>query len=149
MTRYSSRVLSVLLWFFGGTVYFFLEVAYKTIGGHPERISWTMLALAIILSIPLERCGGELPWDMSLLVQALICTVAITVTEFIAGLILNVWLNLNIWDYSGLWGNVVGQICPQFCILWYLLSFIMIPALDWLRWCIEGGERPHYTLINK
>lgn len=60
MTRYSNRVLSVLLWFFGGTVYFFLEVAYKTIAEHPERISWTMLALAIVLSIPLERFGAEL-----------------------------------------------------------------------------------------
>ena len=130
-------------------MYFLAEVIWKTAGGHPERISWTMLVLAIILAVPLERCGAELPWDMSLLVQALICTVAITATEFIAGLILNVWLNLNIWDYSDLWGNVVGQICPQFCILWYLLSFIMIPALDWLRWCIEGGEHPHYTLINK
>ena len=49
MTRYSNAVLSVLLWFFGGTLYFLLEVAYKTSTGFPERISWTMLVLAVVL----------------------------------------------------------------------------------------------------
>ena len=144
MTRYSNRVLSVLLWFFGGTMYFFLEVAYKTIGGHPERISWTMLALAIILSVPLERCGAQLPWAVPLPVQALACTAAITACELAAGLVLNLCLGLGVWDYSNLWGNLWGQICPQYAALWFALSLVMIPAFDWMRWAVEGGERPHY-----
>ena len=146
MTRYSKPVLSALLWCFTGTLYFLGEVAWKTAGGHPERISWTMLVLAIILAVPLERCGAELPWDMRLTVQALICAAAITATEFAAGVILNIWLGLGVWDYSNLWGNIAGQICPQYSALWYLLSLAMIPALDWLRWCVEGGERPHYKV---
>lgn len=145
MTRYSKPVLSVLLWCFTGTAYFLGEVAWKTVGGHPEKISWTMLVLAIILAMPLERCGCELPWEMPLLLQALICATAITGTEFAAGLIINIVLGLGVWDYSTLWGNVYGQICPQYSALWYLLSLAMIPALDWLRWCVEGGERPHYS----
>ena len=92
-----------------------------------------------------ERCGCELPWEMPLLLQALICAAAITGTEFVAGIIINIVLGLNVWDYSALWGNVYGQICPQYSALWYLLSLVMIPALDWLRWCVEGGERPHYS----
>jgi hypothetical protein len=144
MTGCSSRAVSMLLWFFGGTMYFFLEVAWKTIGGHPERISWTMLVLAIILSIPLERFGAELPWEMPLPVQALICTAAITIMELAAGLIINVWLGLDVWDYSDLWGNLWGQISLQYSLMWYFLSMAIIPAFDWLRWCIEGGERPHY-----
>ena len=143
MNRCSGAV-SVLLWFFGGTMYFFLEVAWKAVGGHPERISWTMLALAIVLSIPLERFGAELPWEMPLPVQALICTAAITAAELAAGLVINVWLGLDVWDYSNLWGNLWGQISLQYSLLWYFLSLAIIPAFDWLRWCIEGGERPHY-----
>lgn len=49
MTRYSRPVLSMLLWFWGGTIYFLLEVAWKTATGKPEMISWTMLVLAILL----------------------------------------------------------------------------------------------------
>ncbi|MCI9433639.1 hypothetical protein AALB19_00960 [Oscillospiraceae bacterium 50-58] len=141
----SKWVLSMLLWMWAGGVYFFLEVAWKTSQGRPESISWTMFLLAIILAVPLERFGAELPWEMPLVGQACICTVAITVVEFVAGVILNVWLNLGVWDYSHLPGNVMGQICPEFAFLWFFLSIVGIVMLDWMRYAVEGGERPHYT----
>jgi len=140
-------VLSVLLWVWTGTLYFFIEVAWKTAGSKPEAISWTMLLLAIFLAVPLERCGAELPWNMPLITQAAICTVAITVAEFCAGCILNLWLGLGVWDYSHMAGNILGQICPQFMLAWLALSMVAIVMLDWLRYSVEGGERPHYTLI--
>ena len=146
MTRYSKPVLSLLLWTWGAAVYFFLEVGYKTITSHPERISWTMLALAIILCIPVERCGAELPWGCPLWFQALCCAMLVTAVELVAGLVLNVWLGLGIWDYSHLWGNLWGQICPQFAALWWGLCFAFIPVFDWLRWTVVGGEKPHYTI---
>lgn len=145
MTRWGNRVLSMLLWSWGGTVYFLMEVGYKSITGHPERISWTMLVLAILLSVPLERFGAELPWSMPLMLQAAICTVAITATELVAGLILNTWLGLGVWDYSHLPLNLWGQICAQYALLWYILCLIFIPVFDWLRYAVEGGEKPHYT----
>ena len=145
MTRYSKEVLSMLLWTWGGAVYFFLEVAYKLARGEPERISWTMLVLAIMLTIPVERCGAEAPWDMPLWIQALACAGLVTAVELVAGLVLNVWLGLGIWDYSGLPGNLMGQICPQFAAVWWVLCLAFIPIFDWLRWAVEGGERPRYT----
>lgn len=140
-------VLSILLWVWTGTLYFFLEVIWKSLNGRPETISWTMLLLAIFLAIPLERFGAELPWDMSLFVQALICTGAITAAEFCAGCVLNLWLNLNIWDYSSMPGNLLGQICPQFIVLWFFLAVFIIVMLDWMRYSIEGGERPYYSIF--
>ena len=50
--RIGKWVLSVLLWFWTGGVYFFGEVIWKTSQGRPETISWTMFALAIILAVP-------------------------------------------------------------------------------------------------
>lgn len=147
MSRAGRRVLSMLLWTWGGTIYFLLEVLYKTVSGHPERISWTMLLLAILLSVPLERFGAELPWEMPLVLQAAICTVAITVTELLAGLILNVWLGLGVWDYSHLPLNLWGQICLQFALIWWGLCLVFIPVFDWLRYAVEGGDRPRYQLI--
>ena len=95
MSRAGRWVLSLLLWFWGGTVYFLLEVAYKTIRGEPQRISWTMLVLAVLLTIPVERCGEQLPWHVPLWLQALSCAALVTAVELAAGLILNVWLGLG------------------------------------------------------
>lgn len=141
-----KAVLSLLLWTWTGTTYFFAEVVFKTLRGRPETISWTMLALAILLAIPLERFGAELPWDCPLWLQALICGTAIVAAELAAGLVLNICLGMAVWDYSSLPGNLWGQICPQFWTLWCLLSLPMIVILDWLRYAVEGGETPHYTM---
>ena len=147
MTRTGQRVLSMLLWTWGGTMYFLLEVVFKTLRGEPEQISWTMLVLAVLLTIPVERCGEQLPWEVPLIWQALVCAVLATAAEFVAGLILNVWLGLGIWDYSHMWGNILGQICPQFFLVWWGLCLVFIPMFDWLRWAVTGGRRPHYRLI--
>ena len=112
-------------------------------------ISWTMMLLAIILAIPLERFGSELPWEMPLLWQATVCAVAISAVEFIAGLVLNIWLGLGIWDYSTMPMNIMGQVCPQFMVLWLFLSIVGIVMLDWMRYAVEGGEKPHYKFFRK
>lgn len=144
----SKKLLSLLIWTWGGTTYFLLEVLYKSIRGEPEKISWTMLVLAIFLCIPIERAGCELPWEYPLLLQAFICAVLVTVCEFFAGLILNVWLNMNIWDYSNLPLNLCGQICLRFFLLWWLLCLVFIPVFDWFRYLIEGTEKPRYSIIK-
>lgn len=143
--RIGKWVLSILLWFWAGGVYFFAEVIWKTAQGRPETISWTMFALAIILAIPMERFGAELPWEMPLIAQAGISALAVIATEFVVGLILNVALGLGIWDYSNMPGNIMGQICPQFALLWFVVSIIGIVLMDWMRYAVEGGEKPHYV----
>ena len=143
--RIGKWVLSILLWFWAGGVYFFAEVIWKTAQGRPETISWTMFALAIILAIPMERFGAELQWEMPLIAQAGISALAVIATEFVAGLILNVALGLGIWDYSNMPGNIMGQVCPQFALLWFVVSIIGIVLMDWMRYAVEGGEKPHYV----
>lgn len=137
-------VLRMLLWFWAGGVYFLCEVVWKTLRGRPESISWTMYALAVILAVPLERFGAELPWKMPLEMQAFVCATAITATEFLAGCALNLWLGLGVWDYSAMPGNLIGQVCPEFWGVWFLASVAGIVILDWLRYAVEGGERPRY-----
>lgn len=145
--RLSKAVLTMLLCTWGGAVYFLLEVAWKTVSGNQERIHWSMLVVAIILSLALERGGAQCPWEWSLPLQAMVCTVLITAVEFVAGLVLNVWLGLGIWDYSNLPLNLYGQICLWYSALWYVLSLVFIPVFDWLRYWVQGGERPHYSLL--
>ena len=146
MTRAGLWVLSMLLWTWGGTVYFLLEVAYKTATGSPERISWTMLVLAIVLCIPVERAGYQLPWACPLWLQAMACAALVTLVEFIAGCVLNLWIGLDIWDYSDIPFNLLGQICLPFSLAWWVLCFAFIPVFDWLRWAVIGGEKPKYYI---
>ena len=51
----------------------------------------------------------------------------ITTVEFITGILVNLVLKLNVWDYSQLPMNIMGQVCVPFSLLW---SLITIPALQ-------------------
>lgn len=56
------------------------------------------------------------------------CTVgalAITTVEFLTGLVVNRLFKWNVWDYTKNRGNVLGQVCPAYTCLWFL---ICIPA---------------------
>lgn len=46
----------------------------------------------------------------------------ITSLEYITGIIVNVYLKINVWDYSDMRYNVQGQICMAYSMLWALLS---------------------------
>lgn len=71
----------------------------------------------------------------------------VTCVELIAGLILNVWLKLGIWDYSNMPLNLWGQICLPFFFAWVALSVIAIVIDDYLRYWLFNEEKPHYQLI--
>lgn len=135
---------SVVLWVFGGTLYFIAEVAWKLANGRPDAISWTMLVLAAIICIPLDLINERLPWDMPLWVQAIIGGFGITAAELVAGLVLNVWLGLGIWDYSHLSLNLWGQISAVWSILWILVAGAGIVLFDWLRHWLYNERRPTY-----
>lgn len=45
----------------------------------------------------------------------------ITTMEFTVGCIVNIFLKWNVWDYSSMHFNVLGQICPLYSGLWFLL----------------------------
>ncbi len=45
----------------------------------------------------------------------------ITAIELTVGIIVNRWLGLGVWDYSGVRLNFMGQICLPYSLLWLLL----------------------------
>lgn len=135
---------SVVLWVFGGALYFLCEVMWKLAHGRPEAISWTMLVLAAIICIPLDLVNERLPWAMPLWQQALLGGLGITLAELAAGLVLNVWLCLDIWDYSRLPLNLWGQISLGWYAVWVLVAGGGIVLFDWLRYWLYNERRPTY-----
>ena len=97
-------------------------------------------------------CGllnEHIGWDMPFPLQMLIGCLIITGTELIAGIVLNMWLGLNIWDYSNMPLNLWGQICLPFSCLWFFLSGVAIVLDDELRYNMFGEEKPHYYFWRK
>ena len=122
----------------GGVLYVLIELAWR------GWSHWTMLVLGGLCFIYLGLINEVLSWDMPLWQQVWIGAAGITVLEFLTGCIVNLWLGWGVWDYSGIPGNVLGQICPQFFLIWWGLCLVFIPVFDWMWWAVCGGEKPHY-----
>ena len=125
----------------GGIAYGAVEMAFR---GHTH---WTMIVLGGICFVAVGSINEIIPWDMPLAVQMLIGSVIITALEFCCGCIVNVWLGWDVWDYSKLWGNLLGQICPLYSAIWYFISLIAILLDDYLRFYLFGEEAPHYKIF--
>lgn len=54
----------------------------------------------------------------------LIMTAAVTLIEYIAGIIFIKGMGVKLWDYSNNWGNIDGLVCPLYTLLWGVLASI-------------------------
>ena len=124
----------------GGAIYAVIELIWR---GHTH---WTMALLGGLLFVLIGAINESIPGCIPLWRQGVIGALIVTWDELIAGLVLNVWLRLGIWDYSNLPGNFMGQICPQFTAAWVLLSIVAVVLDDWLRYWLFGEDRPHYKI---
>ena len=128
------------LFWFGGSFYITLEVLWR---GYSH---WTMGVLAGIVFIAIGLLNKVWGWETSLILQTIVGVLIATVGEFIAGCVVNLWLGWNVWDYSNMWGNVLGQICPQFILLWIPITLIAIILDDVIRWRFFNEEKPRYKV---
>ncbi len=132
---------NAFLFAIGGLVYYLIEILWR---GY-SHIS--MFVIGSICFVLIGLINEYLSFDTPLWKQQLIAAAIVTGIELIAGLILNVWLQLGIWDYSNLPFNLFGQVCLQYSILWFLLSLPAIILDDWLRRWLFDEEKPHYKFM--
>lgn len=71
--------------------------------------------------------------NKNILLKSLYSAVAITGIEFIFGYFCNLKWNMNIWDYSSIPFNFMGQICMPYFVLWFFLCIILSPFCSFLR----------------
>lgn len=125
----------------GGLLYVLLELLWR------GWSHWTMFILGGICFIALGLINEVFPWDMPLWKQMLAGACIVTALEFITGCIVNLWLGWDVWDYSKMPGNILGQVCPQFFMVWIFVSLGGIVLDDWLRYRWFGEVFPHYRLL--
>ena len=139
MKKVICKYMTLLL--IGGGLYVLVELIWR------GRSHWTMFLLGGFCFVTLGLINEIIPWDMPLWQQIIIGAGIITALEFLTGCIVNLWLGWDVWDYSGLPGNILGQICPQFFLLWVPIALVAIVLDDWLRYWRWDEERPHYKIL--
>lgn len=109
----------------GAVAYGLIEI---TVRGYTH---WTMALTGGAVLMLLNLIGQT--ENLSIIVKCLLGMTVITSLEFAVGMAVNVGFGWNVWDYSDKPLNVFGQICPQFCIVWFFLSFPAYRVCGYIR----------------
>ena len=150
MSRFQVFLIVLYLFFFGGVGGWGLELFFRRFfsGANPER-KWLNPGFLFGPCLPLYGFGTVLLFILSELdhtlfgsfsgtfwyypVMFVVMALAMTLLEYIVGLVSFKGFHLRLWDYSKLWGNIQGIICPLFTFFWGVLSlgyyFLLYPRL--------------------
>lgn len=128
----------IVLFLIGGISYMGIELLWR------QRTHWTMGIVGGLCFVLIGLINECFTFCVPLWKQDLIATAIVTVVEFVSGIIINIICGLNVWDYSNVPFNLMGQICLSYVLLWFLLSNVAIVIDDVLRWKLFHEEKPHY-----
>lgn len=134
-------IKEVILLLIGGLVYMGIEILWR---GYTH---WTMGIVGGLCFVLIGLINELFNYEMPIEYQAIISAVIVTVVEFISGMIINVRLGWNVWDYSNLPLNICGQVCLLFSVLWLFLSIVAIGLDDIVRCLLFHEEAPDYKSI--
>lgn len=99
----------------GAILYPLLEILWRGFT-HPS------MALAGGICSVLLFAVNDRTRQASLLLRAVASALAITFVELCFGVVCNLCLDLNVWDYSEMPGQLSGQICLPYSLLWLAIS---------------------------
>ena len=114
---------NILLFIVGGLGYGSLEILCR---GYTH---WSMVMAGgicfILFSVIAEKFRSR-----NIFFKAVLCALSVTFVELVFGIVFNILLKQNVWDYSNFPLNFMGQICPRFTLLWGVLAVAVIPLAD-------------------
>jgi len=106
--------MELIVFVLGGIFYGLTEVLYRGYTHWSMVLTGGLVAFTFYMMVPFLL-------SMNVFLAALIGAVIVTFYEFSRGVIVNLWLGGDVWDYSALPGNIMGQICPKYTLYWFLL----------------------------
>ena len=139
MSKFQIFLIVLYLFFFGAVGGWVLELLFRRFfsGANPER-KWLNPGFLFGPCLPLYGFGTVLLFILSELdhqlfgsfsgtfwyypVMFVVMALAMTLLEYIVGVVSFKGFHLRLWDYSKLWGNIQGIICPLFTFFWGVLS---------------------------
>lgn len=122
---------TIILFSFGAIGYGLLEVLWRGYT-HPSMLTAGGICFTFFakLSEKMKNCG--------IIRKAVIASGFVTAIELIFGIIFNIILKRNVWDYSKLPLNFGGQICVVYSLIWALISIPCIPLAGFIKRKIKG-----------
>lgn len=138
----------IVLWFIMGICYALVEILFR--GFTFLQMIWIGGLCGVLVGLLNEFSAFKARriWQQSLIGTGITLSI-----EFISGYIFNIRLSENLWDYSKVPFNFMGQICLRTAIAWFFLMPFTIYLDDWLRWKLfkqkkpSGGPLENYKLL--
>lgn len=139
------------LFFVGSSIGWCIEVVFRRIftakkwinpgfltGPYLPLYGFGVVGMYLICLIPIDVGYA---WADALITIAVI-GVAMTLIEYISGLIFIKGMKVKLWDYSNRRGNIQGIICPLFSFFWLLIGalyyFVIDPfIIGWVEWFVS------------
>ncbi len=103
----------------GALGYCVLEIVWR---GYSH---WTMTVTGGICFM-LIYFTNRLMQQYSIFKRGVVCAINITSVELAVGCLINIIMEWDVWDYSDQPFSFLGQICPGFFLLWFLLAIPVI-----------------------
>lgn len=140
-----SKLVKVLkhlfLFILGGSIYYSIEILWR---GHSH---FSMFIVGGLCFVIMGLANEIFTWDLYFEYQLFIGWCAVLILEFLSGCIVNLWLGWDVWDYSSMPFNILGQICLTYAFLWIPIVIIGILIDDWVRYKLLGEEKPRYRSL--
>ncbi len=141
MKLHDCFLRKLILFSLGGIAYIIIELLWR---GYSH---WSMFVLGGLCFVAIGMLNEHYTYEIPLILQMFFGAFLVTLLEFIFGCVLNLWLGLNVWDYSNLPYNILGQICLPYSLLWLILSLVCIVADDYFRYYLFDEEKPRYKIV--
>ena len=141
-SRLQNSLRFLILWMITGMLYYTVEGIWRIGNGGWANI--VMLPIGGLCGV-LVGSLHKIPrfYSMRVITQALLGTCIVLTIELLTGIVLNRWLGLQIWDYTGQPGNIMGQICLPYGVLWFAIIPFTIWLEDRLRWSLWREGSPY------
>ncbi len=105
---------NIIIFIIGGFGYGIIEIIFRGF------THWSMIITGGSAFLILYLINESI--QAPILLKAVAGASIITLLEFSVGLIVNVYFQLGVWDYTGIPLNILGQISPVFTFCWYGIS---------------------------
>ena len=128
-----------VIFYIGGMFYCTVELLWR---------QWTHGSMFLLGGLCFYLVGGlDKRFRIPVLAQMLLGALIVTFFEFWTGILVNRVMHLNVWDYSHVPMNFMGQICVPFTLLWFPLSGIGIFCEDYLRHALFHEPLPKFRWV--
>lgn len=156
---YQIFIIMAFLFFFGAVLGWILELVFRRFSkkANPEG-RWLNPGFLTGPCLPIYGLGSIALYILSItekyfinaqktgvlyyIIMFFIMALAMTLIEYIAGIIFVKGMHIKLWDYSDEPGNIQGVVCPKFTLIWGVLAalyyFFLFPSFDKLvLWFVD------------